>query len=68
MPIYEYRCSDCSREFEKIIWNLENEGIKCPFCNGEKVLRLLSIFSKAGGSSGEVSQPSTCSSSSSGFS
>jgi putative FmdB family regulatory protein len=69
MPIYEYRCSDCSRTFEKIIWNSKGETIQCPYCKGEKVNRLLSTFSKAGGQSGNgISLPSSCGPSSSGFS
>lgn len=69
MPIYEYRCSDCSKIFEKIIWNSKEEGVSCPYCRGEKVVRLLSAFSKAGSQSGKgVSMPSACGPSSSGFS
>jgi putative FmdB family regulatory protein len=67
MPIYEYRCSDCSRTFEKIIWNSKGETIDCPFCKGKKVVRLLSTFSKAGGQTGEAPLPANCGSSS-GFS
>lgn len=69
MPIYEYRCLDCSKVFEKIVWNSKNEEISCPACQGEKVLRLLSAFSKGGGESREgISRPSSCGPSSSGFS
>jgi putative FmdB family regulatory protein len=69
MPIYEYRCEKCSQVFEKITWNSKNEIIKCPYCNGEKVHKLLSTFSKAGRQGVEgLSLPSTCGPSSSGFS
>lgn len=69
MPIYEYRCADCSTDFEKLVWNSKDEIICCPNCQGEKVIRVLSAFSKSGGMSGKgVSLPSSCGSSSSGFS
>jgi putative FmdB family regulatory protein len=69
MPIYEYRCLDCSKIFEKIIWNLQNDDVCCPDCKGEKVERLLSAFCKSGGQSGKgTSLPSACEPSPSGFS
>jgi putative FmdB family regulatory protein len=69
MPIYEYRCQDCSEVFEKILWNSKEEGVCCPSCKGKNVNRLLSPFSRSGGLSGKgVSLPSTCGPSSSGFS
>jgi putative FmdB family regulatory protein len=69
MPIYEYRCSECSRTFEKIIWNTKDEKVQCPYCKGEKVIRQLSAFSMSGTQSGKgVTMPSSCGPSSSGFS
>ncbi|MBI4765467.1 MAG: zinc ribbon domain-containing protein [Deltaproteobacteria bacterium] len=69
MPIYEFQCSDCSRTFEKIIWNSKDKTVQCPHCQGEKVIRLLSPFCKVGGQSGgEISPTSSCGPSSSGFS
>jgi putative FmdB family regulatory protein len=69
MPIYEYRCLDCSKVFEQIVWNSKNEEVRCPVCKGEKVLRLLSAFSKGSGQVGKgVSIPSSCGPSPSGFS
>lgn len=69
MPIYEYRCADCSKIFEKIVWNSKDEEICCPECKGGKVVRLLSCFSKSAGKPGEgASLPSSCGPSSSGFS
>lgn len=40
MPIYEYRCPDCSREFEELVFG--NEVPECPKCGGNKSERLLS--------------------------
>jgi len=45
MPIYEYRCNRCNREFSHLFLNLkEMEGVSCRFCNGKDLTRLLSSF------------------------
>ena len=42
MPIYEYKCSNCSHEFEKI-QKISEEPIKeCPKCNKKSVSKLIS--------------------------
>jgi putative FmdB family regulatory protein len=43
MPIYEYKCLDCGKQFEKIV--LANEKPNCDFCNGSKLEKQ---FSPAG--------------------
>jgi putative FmdB family regulatory protein len=69
MPIYEYQCSECSRIFEKIVWNSNDEKVFCPFCKGDKVIRQLSAFSLSGGQLGKGGAlSSSCGPSSSGFS
>ena len=52
MPLYEYRCSKCKKEFETLvsIKDLDN-SIKCPNCGSEKTNRLMSTFSASVGSS-----------------
>ncbi len=49
MPIFEYRCADCSHEFERIVFNREPEDQSCPVCQGRSVDRLLSTFAVSGG-------------------
>jgi|GEM_PF-608249 putative FmdB family regulatory protein len=66
MPIYEYRCTDCSKEFEKIVTTPEKEPVRCPYCKGDKVIRILSAFARGGGKG--ASAPATCGPSSAGFS
>jgi putative FmdB family regulatory protein len=71
MPIYEYRCSDCSKIFETLVWNSKEADVKCPECKGERVERLLSAFCKGSGQMGKgVSIPSSpsCGPSGGGFS
>lgn len=42
MPIYEYRCNDCKKEFEVIQKFSDKPATKCPHCSGKKVERLIS--------------------------
>ena len=42
MPIYEYRCQDCSHEFEEIQKMSADPVTVCPSCGGENVTKLLS--------------------------
>lgn len=51
MPIFEYHCSECSKDFEYIVFG-GKEPEACPSCNGENVKRLMSacgFISKGGG-------------------
>lgn len=43
MPIYEYRCEDCQKKFELLVFQDKGE-VKCPDCGGFKVTKLLSCF------------------------
>jgi len=49
MPIYEYQCETCGNDFEKLIFNSEDESIDCPKCGEKKVKRLLSTTRIIGG-------------------
>jgi len=59
MPIYEFKCGDCSHEFERLVFKRDEE-VSCPKCNGQKVSKLMSQcafktdsgFTPASGSSG----------------
>ncbi len=41
MPIFEYECLKCHREFEKIVFGRE-DGVECPDCRSGKVRKLMS--------------------------
>ena len=46
MPIYEYRCNECNREFSKLFLNpKEAAKVRCMYCNGRSLNRLISSFS-----------------------
>ena len=53
MPIYEYVCLDCKKEYEILrSFDESNQPIKCDECGGENVRRKLSLaFAHSGGSS-----------------
>lgn len=45
MPIYEYRCNDCGKEFSLLILNLrEPASVKCTGCGSASISRLMSRF------------------------
>ncbi len=68
MPIYEYNCLDCSKTFEKIVWNSGDNEVCCPYCQGKNNIRVLSGFSKGSGGIKGIPAASNCSPSSGGFS
>jgi putative FmdB family regulatory protein len=42
VPIYEYTCLACEREFEKLVQGAA--AVACPACGTERVMRRLSLF------------------------
>jgi len=44
MPIYEYKCQKCGKEFEELQRITDPSLPSCPFCNGP-VTKLLSLSS-----------------------
>jgi len=46
MPIYEYRCNQCEKEFHQLILTRrETTRVRCKFCQSRNLTRLLSAFS-----------------------
>jgi putative FmdB family regulatory protein len=64
MPIYEYVCRDCSKDFEAIVASgKRDEGTACPECGGQKVARKISLMANPvvkSGKSGGSSEPFSC--------
>lgn len=44
MPIFEYKCQDCSQRFEELVLNSKQADPDCPQCGGGDVARLISTF------------------------
>ena len=44
MPIYEYACPSCGRDFEKLLFR-SDDAVVCPGCGTADVRRRLSTFS-----------------------
>jgi len=60
MPIYEYRCEDCRKKFEKFVRypdreTPENGAIECPVCGKANLTRLISAFQAH--EPGKIKQP-----------
>jgi putative FmdB family regulatory protein len=45
MPIYEYRCNECEREFERYVSGA-SVAVECPTCQSERVMRRLSVVNR----------------------
>lgn len=46
MPIYEYHCAACGRDFERLVRG--DTTITCPACESRKVERLMSAPARPG--------------------
>ena len=59
MPLYEYRCAECDKGFEKYVraWS---EAVRCPDCASESVEKQLSTFAFTAGAGSSVSPAGGC--------
>lgn len=59
MPIFEYRCDDCGKTFEKLVFNSsQSDNVECEYCKSKNVQKLVSAISSAGSSGTGSSAPS----------
>ena len=57
MPLYEYHCESCDRDFEKRrAINEADEPIECPECASGEVTRKMSLFVALGKSDSGASE------------
>lgn len=66
MPVYEYKCKTCGKEFSIFFTSYDTGEVKCPFCGGKDVKKCISTIMrmKKGEGSGEDSSCGPCSSNS----
>ncbi len=60
MPLYEFVCDKCEKDFELLVRSVNWEGAAaCPHCGSKKLSKKLSVFASqvAGGSTGGESLP-----------
>ncbi len=62
MPIYEFRCQSCGREFEKLVFGSDQQ-VECESCGSRQVEKLMSACAaKVGYKFTAASSKSSCSS------
>ncbi|MFH1372499.1 MAG: zinc ribbon domain-containing protein [bacterium] len=62
MPIYEYKCMDCTNEFEELV-GVGDSAPPCPSCRSGNTVKMISLISARGITSGcSTCVPSNCSS------
>jgi putative FmdB family regulatory protein len=57
MPIYEYACAECGREFEALVRS--DSTPECPDCHSTELRKLLSVFATTATSTAPA-MPSPC--------
>jgi putative FmdB family regulatory protein len=55
MPIFEYVCSGCGKQFEAIVYGSHKP--ECPSCHGSELEQQLSKFAVGGASTSTKSAP-----------
>jgi putative FmdB family regulatory protein len=56
MPLYEYKCVTCGREFELLVRG--PEAVSCPACASSSVERMVSSFAVSSEASRQISRAS----------
>ena len=53
MPIYEFRCEECGKEFERFVLSYSQiKDVKCPECGSGNVVKKVSACAVGGSDSG----------------
>lgn len=61
MPLYEFTCQGCRREFELLVHSTNWKGAACPHCGSEKLTKQLSVFASQVARTGAAgAPPATC--------
>ncbi|OGV58574.1 MAG: hypothetical protein A2X49_00535 [Lentisphaerae bacterium GWF2_52_8] len=66
MPIYEFECLSCGREFDELVRNA-GQAVECCKCSSKKIRKKMSVFGFSGGGRTKTSDSGhSCSSCSGG--
>lgn len=61
MPMYEYRCRACERQFEQLgSMERRDEAVECPSCGEQRASRQFSVFAAFGTSDGRTTSLGGC--------
>ncbi|MBI5188933.1 MAG: zinc ribbon domain-containing protein [Nitrospirae bacterium] len=60
MPIYEYKCNNCSEDFERLIFG--NQKVNCPKCGSDDIKKKFSTFGMSGVEKPFAGSSSSCTS------
>jgi putative FmdB family regulatory protein len=55
MPIYEYSCPECGKDFEKLVGS--QAAVACPACASARVIRRISLVGVRTGGLGPSASP-----------
>ncbi|HTT07833.1 MAG TPA: zinc ribbon domain-containing protein [Gammaproteobacteria bacterium] len=58
MPIYEYECDKCGRQFETLV--RADAQAQCPGCGSHALHKQMSAFAVGGGTTAQQSVEETC--------
>ncbi|MEF3255316.1 MAG: zinc ribbon domain-containing protein [Deferribacterales bacterium] len=59
MPIYEFKCNDCGKQFSKLVIKKEDVP-QCPSCKSENVEKLFSTVAALGKTGSSFSSSGGC--------
>jgi len=58
MPLYEFVCTKCEKDFESLTRSANWEGsVVCPHCGSETLTKKLSVFAAQGSNPSSASAP-----------
>jgi putative FmdB family regulatory protein len=58
MPLYEFSCSKCEKDFESLVRSAKWEGaVECPHCGSKRLTKKLSVFAAQGAGPASDSSP-----------
>ena len=61
MPLYEFVCDKCEKDFELLVRSVKWEGqAACPHCGSKKLQKKLSVFASSVADTGKSAPPAAC--------